>query len=252
VVTDPGARRALVVELVLVFSITLGLSGLRSLLSLLDSLLRPQPLNQQHVAINVPQATLGLIDFAKQLLSVVQLVGWGALGLYLLWRGGRKLTEVGLDTRRPSRDLLWGCGLAALIGIPGLVLYFVGWKLGFNLAVRPSTLTDTWWRPITLTLAAFGNAFAEEVLVVGYLLTRFRQLGVGENASLAVSAVLRGSYHLYQGLGGFVGNLVMGLVFGRIWQRTNRLWPLVVAHTLLDVVAFVGYALLRGRVAWLP
>jgi membrane protease YdiL (CAAX protease family) len=37
---------------------------------------------------------------------------------------------------------------------------------------------------------------------------------------------------------------VMGLVFGRVWQRTNRLWPLVGAHALIDIVAFVGYALL--------
>jgi membrane protease YdiL (CAAX protease family) len=44
----------------------------------------------------------------------------------------------------------------------------------------------------------------------------------------------------------------MGLVFGRIWQRTNRLWALVGAHTLIDVVAFTGYALLAGKVSWLP
>ncbi|GAB2741242.1 CPBP family intramembrane glutamic endopeptidase [Amycolatopsis magusensis] len=252
VVTDPARRRLLKFELLIVFGITLGLSGVRSLLSLLDSLLRPEPLNEQQVALNVPQAAAGLIDLLKQLLSATQLVGWGALGVYLLYRGGMKLAEVGFDRTRPRRDLLWGAGLTALIGIPGLVLYFVGWQLGFNLAVQPSTLTESWWRPITLTLSAFGNAFAEEVLVVGYLLTRLRQLGWKENSSLFAAAVLRGSYHLYQGLGGFVGNLVMGLVFGRIWQKTNRLWPLVVAHTLLDVVAFVGYALLRGKVSFLP
>ena len=28
--------------------------------------------------------------------------------------------------------------------------------------------------------------------------------------------------------------------------------PLIVAHTLLDVVAFVGYTLLAGHVSWLP
>ncbi len=64
--------------------------------------------------------------------------------------------------------------------------------------------------------------------------------------------MLRGSYHLYQGFGGFVGNVIMGLLFGRVWQRTNRLWPLVLAHFFIDFVAFVGYAILRGRVAWLP
>lgn len=251
-VTDPGERRAIVVELALVFTVTLGLSGLRSLLSLLDALLRPEPLADQQVAINVRQAQVELIDLLRQLLSATQLFAWGALGLYLLWRAGIGLRAVGLDRDRPGRDALGGIGLAALIGIPGLGLYFLARAAGANLTVLPSTLDETWWRPVVLTIAAAANSWAEEMLVVGYLITRLRQLGLRENASLAVSALLRGSYHLYQGFGGFVGNVVMGLVFGRVWQRTNRLWPLVIAHTLLDVVAFVGYALLRGKVSWLP
>ncbi|WP_410664350.1 CPBP family intramembrane glutamic endopeptidase [Amycolatopsis sp. lyj-84] len=251
-VEDPARRRAIVIELVVVFGITLGLSGLRSLLSLVDSLLQPVPLAQQQAQLNVPQATLSLVDLLKQLLSAGQLVGWGALGLYLLWRGGMKLAQIGLDRSRPGRDVLHGLLLAAVIGIPGLGLYFLSYSLGFSLSVQPSTLGETWWRPITLTLSAFGNAFAEEVLVVAYLLTRLRQLGLRENTSLVASSVLRGSYHLYQGFGGFVGNVVMGLVFGRLWQKTNRLWPLIAAHTALDFVSFVGYALLKGRVSWLP
>ncbi|MFD9892096.1 CPBP family intramembrane glutamic endopeptidase [Amycolatopsis sp. NPDC059027] len=251
-VTEPGERRAIVVELCIVFAITLGMSGLRSLLSLVDSLLKPIPLAQQQAQINVPQAVSSLIDMTKQLLSAAQLVAWGALGLYLLWRAGIKLGQVGLDRRSPGKDTLLTVVLAAIIGIPGLGLYFLSYHLGFSLAVQPSTLGSTWWRPITLTLSAFGNAFAEEVLVIGYLLTRLRQLGVRENASVFGAAILRGSYHLYQGFGGFAGNFVMGLIFGRLWQKTNRLWPLVAAHTLFDVVSFVGYSLLKGRVSWLP
>jgi hypothetical protein len=251
-ITDPGERRAIVVELVIVFTVTLGLSGLRSLLSLIDSLLQPEPLSEQQVAINVPQAAEQLIDLLRQLTSAAQLFAWGALGLYLLWRAGIRLRDVGLDRDRPGRDALGGVGLAALIGIPGLAFYFLARAVGANLTVLPSTLDDSWWRPIVLTVAAAANAWAEEVLVVGYFITRLRQLGRHENASLVAAAALRGSYHLYQGFGGFVGNFVMGLVFGRVWQKTNRLWPLVIAHTLLDVVAFVGYALLRGKVSWLP
>jgi len=66
------------------------------------------------------------------------------------------------------------------------------------------------------------------------------------------SAVLRGSYHLYQGFGGFLGNAAMGLVFGVLYRRWGRVSPLVIAHTLIDTVAFVGYAALHGRVSWLP
>jgi membrane protease YdiL (CAAX protease family) len=251
-ITDPRERRAIVIELVIVFAITLGFSGAFSLLSLVDSLLRPEPLSQQSVAINVPLATVNLIDLLKQLLGAARLVAFGALGLYLLWRAGIRLASIGMYRRIKRSDLLGGAGLAALIGIPGLGLYLIAYSLGANLAVFPSTLDDTWWRPIVLTIAAAGNAWAEEVLVVGYLITRLRQLGWQENSSLLLAAVLRGSYHLYQGFGGFVGNLVMGLIFGRIWQRTGRLWPLIIAHTLLDVVAFVGYSLLRGKVSWLP
>ncbi|HVK22575.1 MAG TPA: CPBP family intramembrane glutamic endopeptidase [Actinokineospora sp.] len=250
--TDPGERRMVWTELVIVFAVTLGLSGLYSLLSLVDALLQPTRLADQTVAINVPQAKAGLIDLLKQLLGVTRLIAWGALGTYLLYRSGMRLTAIGLDRTKPGRDAATGIGLAALIGVPGLGLYLLAHAMGINLAVAPSTLGDTWWRPIALTLLAAGNAWAEEMLVVGYLISRLRHLGFRENTSLVTAAIVRGSYHLYQGFGGFIGNVIMGLVFGRVWQRTNRLWPLVIAHTLLDFVAFVGYSLLRGRVNWLP
>jgi len=92
-------------------------------------------------------------------------------------------------------------------------------------------------------LAAVENAVLEEVVAVGYLMTRLRQLSWSPVAAIVCSAALRGAYHLYQGIGPGVGNFVMGLVFGYVYQRTGRIAPLVIAHTVLDVVAFVGYAL---------
>lgn len=251
-VTEPAERRAIKLELLVVFTVTLGLSGLRSLLSLLDALLRTTPLSRQTVALNAPQAAHNLIDLGFQLAGTLQLVAWGGLGAYLLWRAGFPLRTVGLDRARLGRDAGLGAGLAAAIGVPGLLFYLITRALGANLTVLPTTLGDTWWRVPALILNAVGNAWAEEVLVVGYLLTRLRQLGVRPNRGLLGSAVLRGSYHLYQGFGGFVGNVIMGLVFGRAWQRTNRLWALVIAHSVIDLVAFVGYAALRGHVSWLP
>ncbi|HEY6739489.1 MAG TPA: CPBP family intramembrane glutamic endopeptidase [Actinopolymorphaceae bacterium] len=252
VIADARDRRWLGLETILVVGVTLGYSALRSALSLLDALLRPEPLSDQSVALNAPQAELSLIDLAAQLVYDARMFGFGALALLLLWRSGIALREIGLDRSRPWRDVGGGVVLTALIGVPGLLLYLGSYALGFSLNVQPSVLDDTWWRVPALVLSAVGNSWLEEVVVVAYLLTRLRQLGIRENTSLLVSAVLRGAYHLYQGFGGFVGNAIMGLIFGRVWQRTGRLWPLVIAHALLDIVAFVGYALLKDVVSWLP
>lgn len=250
--TAPTERRAVILEVALVLTVTLGLVALRSLLSLTDALLASGPLGEQTVAINAPGAAADLLDLAYQLTGVAQLLAWGGLGLYLLWRGGIAPGALGLDRRRPRRDTALGVGLAALIGVPGLGLYLASRALGLNLTVVPSALDGTWWQLPVLLAAAVANSWAEEILVVGYLLTRLRQLGWSENGSLVFAAALRGAYHLYQGLGGFAGNLVMGLVYGRVWQRTNRLWALLIAHALIDVVAFAGYALLRGHAGWIP
>lgn len=251
-VEDPLQRRAIKLELIIVFTVTLGYSAAFSLLSFVESLLREARLADQQIALHRPQASIESIDLIKQLLGALKLIGFAALGVYLLWRAGIALRKVGLSRHVRGKDIGVGTLLAAVIGIPGLALYLISWQLGYSLAVVPSLLAESWWRPVTLTLSAIGNAVAEEVLIVGYLLTRLRQLGIGENASLLISSVLRGAYHLYQGAAGFFGNIVMGLIFGRVWQRTHRLWPLIIAHALLDVVAFVGYSLVSPLVSWLP
>ncbi|GAP58205.1 conserved hypothetical protein [Arthrobacter sp. Hiyo1] len=93
-----------------------------------------------------------------------------------------------------------------------------------------------------LVLSAVRHAVVEEVIVVGYLLDRFGKFGWSTTLAIVLSALLRGSYHLYQGFGPFIGNAVMGLVFGWIYTKTKRVMPLVVAHALLDIVAFVGFS----------
>ena len=55
------------------------------------------------------------------------------------------------------------------------------------------------------------------------------------------AALFRGSYHLYQGFGAFVGNVMMGLMFGWLYSRTRRVLPFVIAHALLDAAIFIGY-----------
>jgi membrane protease YdiL (CAAX protease family) len=158
---------------------------------------------------------------------------------------------IGLHRRPSRRDLLQGVGFAAVIGIPGLVLVWAAHQLGVSANLAVVDVPDTWYRVPLLLLQAAQNGVLEEIVVVGYLLTRLRQLGWSNRRALGASAVLRGSYHLYQGLGGFVGNFVMGLIFAWWFQRTRRILPLVVAHVLLDVFAFLGFVYLRQHLSWI-
>jgi membrane protease YdiL (CAAX protease family) len=164
-----------------------------------------------------------------------------ALALFLL---GPLRPELGIDFRHPGTDLGWGAALAAVIGIPGLLLVYVAAQLGLNAQIVPAALQPVWWAVPVLILKAVENAVLEEVIVVGYLITRLRSMQLPLGWVVVASAVLRGSYHLYQGFGAFVGNAVMGVVFALFFLRFKRVMPLIVAHSILDIAAFVGYTLL--------
>ena len=115
--------------------------------------------------------------------------------------------------------------------------------------MQASALNAAWWTIPVLLFAAVQNALLEEVIVVGYLMERLRELRWKVPLIIAASALLRGSYHLYQGWGGFVGNAIMGVLFAFYYTRRRRVMPLVVAHTIMDMVVFVGYSLIPA--AWL-
>ena len=190
-------------------------------------------------------AVYPIVDLAGIFFGIVPAL----LALHLLGRDGR-LGALGLQARRFASDLRAGVALAAVVGIPGLGFYFLSKALGINTNVIPEALPLLWWTVPALLLSAVQNAVLEEVVVVGYLVERLRDLSWTVPAIVAASALLRGSYHLYQGFGGFLGNAAMGLLFALFFIRYKRVTPLVIAHAVLDTCAFVGYALLRGH--WAP
>jgi membrane protease YdiL (CAAX protease family) len=126
-------------------------------------------------------------------------------------------------------------------------VYFGSVALGLNRLVVPVPPVGHWWTVPALVLNAGQAALLEEIIALGYLVTRLEQMGATPRAAVVASALLRGSYHLYQGWGGFAGNFAMGLLFGAIFVRRRRAWPFVVAHFLLDVGAGIAYLLFRDR-----
>ncbi len=253
------SRKMLAAEVWIVLALSLGAAAIYAILDLLQSLLVTKaPLNHQVAVINSAFApNVNLLDLAYQIAGIATALAPVALVAYLLKKDGEStdiigLDAVGLDASRPKQDIIWGCVLAAIIGGAGLGFYLIAFHAGFDVNVVPTNLPPSWWRIPVLILQAAEDGILEEVVVCGYLLRRLDQLGWGENTALFTSAVLRGSYHLYQGFGGFIGNLIMGIIFGRIYQRRKRVTPLAVAHFLIDAVAFVGYIELAGKVSFLP
>ncbi|MGH9131625.1 MAG: CPBP family intramembrane glutamic endopeptidase [Acidimicrobiales bacterium] len=247
------SRRALSAEVWLVLGLSLGASAVYSILDLAKDLSAPTSLHAQAAVLN-GSVTPGqpLLDLAFQLVGIVDALVPVALVAYLLTRSGESFHTIGADLLQPNRDLAWGAGLAAGIGGAGLGLYLLAYHLGLSLQIVATTLPPAWYRIPVLILDSIQDGVLEEVIVAGFLLHRLSQIGWGDNKALLTSAVVRGSYHLYQGFGGFAGNFVMGLIFGRIYQRYGRTAPLVIAHTLIDAVAFVGYVTLKGKVSFIP
>lgn len=258
------ARALLWCELWLVLLLSLGRSAVYSVVSLVAAITAPGALSAQAANLNTSIAPdRPWLDLTYQLLRIGFALVPVALAAYLLVRSGTRLREVWFRAPDGDRDqaprgwarwsdLGWGSLLALGVGSTGVVFYLATFALGTNLTVVAQSLPAQWWQIPVLVLAALENAVLEEFIVLGFVQVRLRQLGFGDTVAIGSAALLRGSYHLYQGLGGFVGNVAMGLLFGWLYSRWGRIMPFVIAHTFLDVGAFVGYALLAGHVSWLP
>ncbi len=261
--TDPGAgsavpgapldRRTLRDELAIVLFLSIAASATRSLLSLIDSLTKNVSLSgQTAVIVGTYTPDRPWLDLTYQLVYVALALVPVLLVAHLLRRSGEGLAGIGFDLTRPRWDAVRGVALAALIGFSGLALYVVAYQLGLSVKIAAAAVEQVWWTvPVLLVQAAY-NAVLEEVITLGYFMRRLGQLGARPWVQIGASALLRGSYHLYQGFGGFVGNVVMGVLFGYLFRRWGRVGPMVVAHFLIDAVGFVGYLYLHGKVGWLP
>jgi membrane protease YdiL (CAAX protease family) len=240
------------IEILTVLALSLGASAVYSIISLLSKITAESALSSQTATINRQLSDREWLDFVYQFFGIAFGLAPVALVLFLLWEKKNSPFEaIGLNFLQPGRDLLRGVCLAAVIGIPGLGLYLVSRQLGISAEVIPAAMAEYWWSVPMLLFAAVRASLLEEVIVVGYLFNRLSRLGVSKNSQIVLSASLRATYHLYQGFGGFIGNFVMGLLYGYLYQRWGRVMPLVVAHFVLDAAIFVGYAVLKDVLTFL-
>ena len=240
---DPRARKMLVFEILIDLGLSLGRSGVYAVVELLEKAAEG-PLAGQTTTLNPVLDENPVFDLVYQLLGIFFSLLPVALVLFLLTEPGKSVfRRLGFTFAKPVRDFALGFGLAAVIGVGTLGVYAAGRALGITTALVPAALDTYWWTLPVLILSALRHAVLEEVIVVGYLFIRLRQLGWSTPAIILTSALIRASYHLYQGIGPGIGNFLMGLLFGYAYTKTKRVMPLVIAHALVDIAGFVGFAL---------
>jgi membrane protease YdiL (CAAX protease family) len=238
----PLTRRRIGTEVLIVLGLSLGASAIYSVVDIINRATLTTPLAKQTATLNGSLSDRPTFDLIYQFLALFFDIVPVALVAFLLWNATRPhLARLGTDFRRPLRDTALGLALALAIGIPGIALYLGGKALGQTVTVVPSPGAEYWWTIPILVLSALRAGLQEEVIVIGYLFERLRRLGWGNWTIILSTSALRGSYHLYQGYGAFLGNFAMGVLFGWLYTRYGRLLPLVVAHFVIDAAIFVGY-----------
>jgi membrane protease YdiL (CAAX protease family) len=141
------------------------------------------------------------------------------------------------------RDLLWAVALlfATYTAYYVLSLAVVTvWPGFYQLALDTHLVATHIAWPILVAISIVNPVF-EEVLLCGYAVAAVKDKA-GAAVAINVSAGIRVLSHLYQGPVGVMSLVPEGLIFATWFARTGRLWPLIVAHALQDLLG-----LLYGR-----
>ncbi len=181
---------------------------------------------------------------------------WILLGA-VAWRGvarGLTAAELGLGRQMTGEMLFLSLAGAALLGafqwfnlrrvarMTGPVPDFMR-KLAEHLL--PSKPLE--FAPYCALAVTAG--VCEEFLYRGFSMAALSRAGIAPWAVVAISSLLFGLAHTYQGRSGILGTMLMGFVFGVCRLAYQSLVPVMVWHAAVDLVAGIAGPkyLLRGK-----
>jgi uncharacterized protein len=164
---------------------------------------------------------------------IYELLVLGVLGLFLRARGWT-FARLGL---RPS----WGdSALGVPLALGAYFAYALLWLVIVSAWPRigqigaATHLVGAHLRWLNVLLVSAINPVFEEVFVCAYVIAALSERH-GATAAINVSAAIRVFCHFYQGVVGVLAIVPMALLFAYWYARTRRLWPLIVAHAILDL-----------------
>jgi membrane protease YdiL (CAAX protease family) len=85
-----------------------------------------------------------------------------------------------------------------------------------------------------LAIGVAASGFSQEFIMRGYLIPRFERLLGSTVKAVLITSVLFGGYHIYQGIAAVIGDVAIGLVYAIAFCLLRRLWPLCLAHALMN------------------
>jgi membrane protease YdiL (CAAX protease family) len=179
-----------------------------------------------------PGSAAGFSNTSLDAILATELI-LASMALLLLWGRGYPLPML---VPQPSwRGALAGlllCGCAVLAH--NLLMPLLPQYATTPIAEMLASTKVSWSSIIPLAVV---NGTYEEVFLLGYLMRGLRRFGA--STSLGIALVVRMLYHTYQGPVGVVSVMAVGLVFGLYFQRKGQLFPVVLAHIVLDLMPFI-------------
>jgi membrane protease YdiL (CAAX protease family) len=172
----------------------------------------------------------------KRLLATLLIeVVIAALMLRYLSRRGWKPMEV---AGAPEPQDVWRGFALWFAVVTAYAITFLGIYVvapGFVAPVQKPQFTGSISPPMVVAAALLNPVF-EEFLWLGYAIPALGNR-FGLRAAFIISVVLRLLVHTYQGRLALIAILPLGVIFTWYYVRTRRLWPVVVAHVIVDALA---------------
>lgn len=168
--------------------------------------------------------------------SMVSLVVIGGVAAMV---GGRVRGPVGLGfVVLPWSALLsWTVGLVAGGLVLVLVFHGVALRIGYSESpVLRQLLPRTAGEKRMFAALSVAAGLGEETAYRGYLIMALGPL-IGVGGAAVLSSVVFGVLHVYQGWLGIPRTALMGGLLAWGFLASGSLWPAIVAHTAIDVVA---------------
>jgi uncharacterized protein len=171
-------------------------------------------------------------------LLLYELIVFISLGLFLLKRGWDHRL---LGLTPVARDIPVGIGLAVVDYFFFVLVWLILSQFyPVSQAAEGGFMFEPGLDLVTVLAVSILNPLFEEVFVCGYLITALRKRR-SLTFAINVSVCIRLAYHLYQGPLGALSIIPMGLIFAYWYARTGRLWPLVIAHGILDFLGLLVF-----------